>query len=503
MNDYFLTILIFSPLLGMIILAVMPKDMASSIKTVGFFATLLPVTLALIAFFRFDKGSGELQFTELVPWIQLGNPAWGSGQLTIHYALGLNGLSMTLILLTTIIAALAAAASIYIKKEWKGYFMLFLLLEVGMIGLFAAQNLLLFFVFFEMTIVPMFFLIGKWGYNEREKAANSYLIYNGLGSAVMLIVFAALFVQTGTMNIQEMPQAIQLALEDGNISSGFLYGSMIALLIAFGVKLPIFPLHSWMLRVHAQAPVPVVMIHSGILLKIGAYGLINFCIGFFPEQFSAVAYGVAVLGLINLLYGAFVAFTQTDFRLVLAYSSISHMGIVLLGLAAFNAAGMQGAIFQVISHGFISALLFFLVGVLLERTGTTRFRHLGGLAKSMPLASGFLLAGALALLGLPGMSGFVSEFMAFLGLFEEQPTLGALGVLGIILTVVYVLRAVLSITFGEMKGSFRSVEDIRPLEFLPAAVMLGFIILIGVYPAILADSLQMTLETILVRMGVN
>ncbi|HEU5139669.1 MAG TPA: proton-conducting transporter membrane subunit, partial [Bacillales bacterium] len=236
-------------------------------------------------------------------------------------------------------------------------------------------------------------------------------------------------------------------------------------------------------------------------LKIGAYGLIRFCMGFFPKEFAEFDYGLAVLGLINLLYGAFIAFRQSDFKLVLAYSSISHMGIVLLGLAALNTAGLQGAVFQVISHGLISALLFFMVGIFYERTQTTELRHISGLAKSMPKTSGFLLAAGLASLGLPGMSGFISEFMAFLGLFERLPVLAAIGTLGIIITAVYVLRAVMKMTFGKTKEAHLSVDDLRSVELLPAAVMIGFIILIGVYPAVLANSLHLAIDSVLVGIG--
>ena len=264
-------------------------------------------------------------------------------------------------------ATLAAIASIYIKKEWKGYFILFLLLEVGMLGVFAAENLVLFFLFFEITLVPTFFLIGKWGYFEKEKAAFSFLIYNGIGSAILLIVIIVLFAKTGTSNMSIL--AALMASDSPQLLSAFSdplkMGLFIALLIAFGVKLPIFPLHTWMVRVHVQAPTPIVMIHSGILLKIGAYGLIRIILGIFPEQFRELAGFIALLGVINLLYGAFLAFVQDDFKMVLAYSSISHMGIVLIGLGALNEAGIQGAIFQVVSHGLISALLFFLSGCLL------------------------------------------------------------------------------------------------------------------------------------------
>ncbi|HET7521787.1 MAG TPA: NADH-quinone oxidoreductase subunit M [Bacillales bacterium] len=499
-DPYFLSILIFSPLLGILVLAVTPKDMEGSLKTVGFLATLLPLALAGIAYVQFDENVSGLQFATSAPWIEVGNPAYSG--LVVHYALGVDGLSLLLILLTAVIASLAAAASVKITTGVKGYYMLFLLLEIGMLGVFASQNLLLFFSFFEMTLVPTYFLIRKWGYKEKRKAANTFLIYNGLGSAVMLIAFIVLFAETGTMNIAELQEVAFSELQDSILQyTPVRYGLLFALIAAFGVKLPIFPLHSWMLRVHAEAPVPTVMVHSGILLKIGAYGLIRFGLGIFPVAFADFAYGIAVLGLINLLYGALVAFKQDNFKLVLAYSSVSHMGIVLLGLAAVNASGLQGAVFQVISHGFISALLFFLVGVFYERTKTTDIRHITGLARPMPLASGFLLAGGLASLGLPGMSGFISEFMAFLGLFAHLPVLAAIGTLGILLTAVYVLRAIMNMTYGRTKESLASVLDLRPAEAVQAAIMTGFIILIGVWPSVLANSLQMAVDAILVGIG--
>jgi NADH-quinone oxidoreductase subunit M len=271
--------------------------------------------------------------------------------------------------------------------------------------------------------------------------------------------------------------------------------------VAFGVKLPIFPLHSWMLRVHVQAPPSVVMIHSGILLKIGAFGLIRFGMGIFPEQFKTLGLLLAILGVINLLYGAFLAFIQKDFKMVLAYSSISHMGIVLIGLGALNEAGIQGAIFQVVSHGLISAFLFFLVAVFYERTGTTLIENLGGIAKGMPLAAGFLLAGAMASLGLPGMSGFVSEFMAFLGLFKEMPVLAAIGTLGIIMTAVYLLRAVLGLTFGKSHREFVGITDLKSVEWVPVITLMALIVLIGVFPSVLSGPLQKTVEAIMLGLG--
>ncbi|MEC1520654.1 NADH-quinone oxidoreductase subunit M [Neobacillus niacini] len=498
--SFVLSLLVFSPLLGIVVLAFMPKTEEKTIKIVGFLATLPALVIAIGLYLHYLAGKKLSDFDVAKDWITFGGLQGAeAGFWKVNYELGVDGFTMLLVALTAVVATLAAIASIYIKKEWKGYFMLFLLLEIGMLGVFTAENLVLFFLFFEITLIPTFFLIGKWGYFEKEKAAYSFLIYNGLGSAVLLIVIMILFSKTGTTNIDMLTQIVS----DPNVpmTSGLKLGLLIALLVAFGVKLPIFPLHSWMLRVHVQAPPSIVMIHSGILLKIGAYGLIRFGMGIFPEQFESLAVLLAILGVVNLLYGAFLAFIQTDFKMVLAYSSISHMGIVLIGLAALNEAGVQGAIFQVVSHGLISALLFFLVGAFYERTDTSLMENLGGMAKGMPIASGFLLAGALASLGLPGMSGFVSEFMAFLGLFEEMPWIAAVGCIGIIMTAVYLLRAVLGITYGQSHRDFTGVLDLKGVEFIPVVVLIALIVLIGVVPSVLSSPLQATLETIMLGLG--
>ncbi|WML29788.1 NADH-quinone oxidoreductase subunit M [Neobacillus sp. OS1-32] len=495
-----LSLLVFSPLVGIIVLAILPKSQEIAIKAVGFLATLPPLALSLAVYAHYLAGKSLSDFSVSVPWIQFRGLQPDEPAYAVNYELAISGFQLLLVVLTSVVSTLAAlGACRFIKKEWKGYFMLFLLLVTGMLGVFTAENMVLFFIFFEVTLIPTFFLIGKWGYFEKEKAAFSFLIYNGFGSAVLLIVIMILLEKTGTTNIVMLKEII--ADPSVGLSADFKLGLFIALLIAFGVKLPIFPLHSWMLRVHVQAPPSVVMIHSGILLKIGAYGLIRFGMGIFPDQFKQLAVLLAILGVINLLYGAFLAFIQTDFKMVLAYSSISHMGIVLMGLAAMNEAGIQGAIFQVVSHGLISALLFFLVGVLYERTETSLIGNLGGLAKGMPLTAGFLLAAAMASLGLPGMSGFVSEFMAFLGLFKVEPWIAAVGSIGIIMTAVYLLRAVLGMTFGKAFRDFDGVLDLRGLELVPVLVLMLLIVLIGVYPSVLSSPLQATLETIMLGLG--
>ncbi|OAT71688.1 NADH-quinone oxidoreductase subunit M [Parageobacillus thermoglucosidasius] len=505
-GPYFLSLLVFSPLLGILLLAFAPKTQERTIKWLGFLSTLPSLILSLFAFFQYLRGYRLEHLAEKRDWVRFADfPFLTESTFVVRYELNIDGLSLVMIVLASLLAALAAIASIHIKKEWKGYFMLFLLLEIGMLGVFAAGNMVLFFIFLEITLVAMFFLIGKWGGFARERAAYSYLLYNGVGSAILLIVIAVLFARAGTSNMELLKEMLHNPAARAQliapISDGLRLSLFIALLIAFGIKLPIVPFHRWILRVHVQAPPAIVMLHAGVLLKIGAYGLIRFGIGLFPDQFRDFSLLIAILGVVNLLYGAFLAFLQDDFKMVLAYSSVSHMGIVLIGLGALNEAGMQGAIFQAVSHGFISALLFLLVGILYERTNTTELSRLGGMAKVMPLTAGSLLAGAMASLGLPGMSGFVSEFTAFLGLFQTTPIVAAVGTLGIIMTAVYLLRAVLNMTFGASKRGDAQALDMSVTEAIPVFVLLALIIMVGVYPRILAEPLQAAIEMIMNGLG--
>ncbi|WP_430477040.1 NADH-quinone oxidoreductase subunit M [Bacillus cereus] len=499
MNDLLLTFFIFSPLLGILLLILTPKKESRTVRALGLFGTALPFGIAIVLACTYASGKSLSLFDEKVKWIKFGDfAAVDKRWFSIYYELGIDGLSLVMMVLTALLAMLAAIAAFSIQRNLKAFYMLLLMLEIGMLGVFAAQNLMLFFIFFEITLPPMFLLIGKWGKLSSEKAAYSYLIYNGIGSAILLIVFSILFAKTGTTNILELKEILTNVGSGGaTIPSSLQFGLFLSIMIAFAIKLPVFPLHRWMVNVHIEAHPAVVMLHAGVLLKIGAYGMIRFGKGLFPEYFSEFATLIAILGVINLLYGAFLALIQTDFRKVLAYSSISHMGIVLMGLAALNAPGTQGALFQVVSHGLIAALLFFLLGVIEQRFGTSDITALGGLAKSVPVLSGFFLAGGMASLGLPGMSGFVSEFLAFLGLFQEEPVIAAVGVLGIILTAVYVLRATLQVTFG--KKEWEAKSDIHGWEYVPVLLLICCIITIGVMPEILGDPLRNTLETLGVK----
>lgn len=501
-----LTLLTFSPLIGVLFLLFVDRGNERRLKAIGMMATLIPLVGALSLYTNFQTGQEGVQFKEEVNWItftvigSMGQPI----EFPITYSMGVDGLSMPLLVMTAIVTTLAAVASMYIKRNWKSYFISLLILEVGLLGVFAARDLFLFFIFFEIVLVATFLLVGKWGYVNREQAANQFLIYNGIGSGVMLLAFISIWFIFGTMQYDELiERAVQLTEQLSAMTemNWLVLGTFVAILVAFGIKLPFFPFHTWMLKVHVEAPPPVVMLHSGVMLKMGAYGLIRFGVELFPGYVTDLAFFIGVLGVVNILYGAVLAFVQTDLKRVIAYSSISHMGIILLGIAALNVTGLQGAVFQMVSHGFISALLFFFIAALTERTGTTLIPELGGLAKSAPVLCGIFLAAGMATLGLPGMSGFISEFLAFLGIFETQPVLGVLGVLGMILAALYMLRAVLGTTFGPVKERWQSLKDTRPVEAVPMLVLLGFIVLIGVYPAVLNDPLHVTLESIVARMG--
>ncbi|WNR44657.1 complex I subunit 4 family protein [Paenibacillus roseipurpureus] len=520
-----LSMIAFSPLLGVLVLLFLRGDKGRLIKTVGIVTTLIPLFLAAWLYVDYNYQGDPLQYKESLDWIKVPLNHEGIQQITkfffeFKYSLAVDGISLPLVFLTALISTMAALASVYIKKRWKTYFILFLLLETGMFGVFLAQDLFLFFLFFEITLVPMFFLIGIWGYMNREQAANRFLLYNGLGSAIMLIAFLILVATAGfnqdpsqteaiiyysgdihtiAHNLLQAPEAyVNQANTPFFMSQAMKWTVFILLLVAFGIKLPIFPFHTWMLKVHTEAPPAVVMIHSGILLKMGAYGLIRFGILFFPAEAQQWAWVLALLGVINIVYGALLAMVQKDFKLVLAYSSISHMGIVLLGLAAFNISGLQGAVFQLISHGLISALMFLLVGSIYERTETTQLDRLGGLARNIPFISGILLIGGMASLGLPGLSGFISEFLAFLGLFENHRVYAIIGTLGIILAAVYVLRGVLNITFGPKQPSLlqQGMRDARFIEAVPMITLVAFILLLGVYPSVLSQPLQQTIGSL-------
>lgn len=502
--------LIVSPLLGILVLALLPKDGRAALRWTGFAATLVPLVVALGMMGRFDADAQEMQFSGAAPWFTIPLPDMVGGDgFVFRYTVGVDGLSMALILLTVIVSCVVAWGSVHLTERLKGFLMLLLLLETALLGTFVSLNLLQFFLFFELVIVAMYFLISQFGFVERERAGLVFLLYNGIGSLVLLLALLTMLAFTGTLDWHELQEQLQAWAEDETFAAmtglgeAFRWGLLLAVLAAFVVKLPVVPLHTWMIRVNREAHPLVVMLESGLVLKLGGYGMLRLGFGLFPDLMAQLATALAVLGLVNLFYGGFLALVQQDLRSVLAYASVSHMGIVLLGLAAMNASGLQGVVFQMVSHGLLSPLLFYILLIILVRTGTDRLRDLSGLIRVMPVLSGLFLAAAMGYLGLPTMSGFVSEFLAFHGLFHRFPALAAVGVLGMVLTAAYMLRAMQGMTFGPLVERLENgdVRDVRAVESVPAMTLLALVFVIGIVPSLLGDPLQGTLQTILLRLG--
>jgi NADH-quinone oxidoreductase subunit M len=386
-------------------------------------------------------------------------------------------------------------ASWDVRGNLKQYFAILFVAEVGMLGVFAAQDLILFYVFFEITLIPMYLLVGIWGDENRRPAAIKFFIYTFLGSTIMLAGFLAFGILAGSYSMEAL-----------NAGGGLSRAAQVAIAapILFGllVKVPAVPLHSWLLDVYVSSPTSTNVVLSGVLPKLGTYGLIKIAIPLLPQGVEPFLPYLAVLGVVNILYGAFVAFLQPDLKALVAYSSISSLGYILLGAASGNAVGLNGAVFQQVSHGLYSALLFVLVGVIAARTGTRRISELGGLVTRMPWAGGLLALGALAAMGVPGLAVFVSEFMSVMGGYETFPVQGVLAALGIIFSAMYLLYMLARVIFGPIeRPAYGEAVDAGPVEMaavVPLAVML---LVLGIFPALLISVQRPAVEAVLGAIG--
>ena len=488
-----LTLMIFVPLIGMVVVLCLPRNSEETIKRTALVFTLIPLILGVILLAGYDRGSEGHQYAVDVVWIEAFN---------IHYHIGIDGLSVTLLLLTVLLGPICVIASWRnIEKGIKAYMALFLLLETGMIGFFAALDLFLFYVFFELTLLPMYFLIGIWGGPRREYAAIKFFLYTLFGSVLMLIAMIAVYLKGETFDI---PTLITLAQQDGHALANpvFQIWVFLGFFIGFAVKVPIFPFHTWLPDAHVEAPTAISVILAAILLKMGTYGLIrvNFAMlpegmAFFTDPSYAEAlgrsatwgYGLAILGFINIVYGSFCALAQTDFKKLVAYSSIGHMGFVILGLAARNESGVTGAILQMFNHGVISAMLFLLVGVVYDRAHHREINGFGGLGSKMPIYTGITTLAFMASLGLPGLSGFVGEALALLGAYSKYQVLTILSTIGIVVGAAYFLWTLQRVFLGKLNPKYEGISEINGREIL-TLVPLGILtIVFGVYPSLLIN----------------
>ncbi len=472
-----LTALILFPLIAALPLPVLPDKSGKTVRWYTLGVALIEFAAILYIFSEFyDFQSPGFQLVESFSWIP---------QIGLNWSLAVDGLSLPLIILSGLITTLAILASWKVTNKPRLFYALMLVMYSAQIGVFAAQDMLLFFLMWELELVPVYLLIANWGGQKRLYAATKFILYTAAASIFILVAALAMafYGDTVTFNITE------LGLKD--YSFGFQLLMYAALLIAFGVKLPIFPLHTWLPDAHSEAPAPVSMILAGVLLKMAGYGLIRFNIELFPEAHTSFAPALAVLGVVNIIYASLTAFGQTNLKRRMAYSSVAHMGFVLLGLASFTTLGMSGAMLQMVSHGLIAAALFFLSGVTYERTHTLMMDKLGGMGQQMPTVFALFTAASMASLALPGMSGFVSELTVFLGLTSSdaystsfKTVVVILAAVGVILTPIYLLSMLREVFYGLKNPNLVNLNltDAKPREAFIALCLLVPIIAIGVYP---------------------
>jgi NADH-quinone oxidoreductase subunit M len=499
LNIGILSWITFLPVLGMVIVLLLPKEKDKLVKWTSLAIAFVQIVLCAVLWNYFDPSLAGInkpetfQFVEQFRWIDVSGFAW-TNRIIIEYFMGVDGLSVPMIMLTAIVSFIALLSSFSINKSVKGYFALFLLLDTGMMGTFVSLDFFLFFVFWELMLLPMYFLIGIWGGPRRIYAAIKFFLYTLFGSAFILLVMLALYFSSKDTVTGAHTFNLLSLMNPANMLPGSLLGgalttarllAYVALFIGFAIKVPIFPFHTWLPDAHVEAPTPISVILAGVLLKMGTYGMLRISYGIFPEAMVYFAYALAAFGMVNIVYGSLCAMAQKDFKKLIAYSSIAHMGYVVLGMASLTTQGITGAIFQMFNHGTITAMLFLIVGVVYDRAHTRNVDDFGGLANKMPKYFGIVIIAFFASMGLPGLSGFVSEALAFLGAFSVPSFryITIVSTLGIVLTAAYMLWTLQRMFFGDLPKKWESFTDLSPRELgtlIPLAVI---VIFLGVYPS--------------------
>src|SRR3954464_7020480 len=491
MNFPILTTLIALPVAGAILLLLVKGDedrSAPLLRNIALMVSLLVFAETLLLWTRFNAGSSDFQFVERHAWI----PAFG-----IEYFVGVDGISLLLLVLTAFLTPLALLGSWdSVHKQTRAFCIFVLLLESAMLGVFIALDLFLFYIFWDAMLVPMYFLIGIWGYERRIYAAIKFILYTMAGSVLMLLAILGLafihYTSTGAYSFDI------LKLYALTITPHQQFWFFLAFALAFAVKVPLFPFHTWLPDAHVEAPTAGSVILAGVMLKMGTYGLVRFAFPLFPEAAVYFAPALAVLAVIGIVYGALVAMVQPDMKKLVAYSSVSHLGFVVLGIAAMNTQGVSGAVYQMLSHGISTGGLFLIVGMLSDRRHTRQIAEYGGLKKVTPrLVAAFLIV-TLASIGLPGLNGFVGEFLILLGAFRWDPRLAAFAATGVILSATYMLWMFQRVNYGPVSNDKNAtLPDLRPREWAVIVPIIAVAILMGVFPNLFLRPIEPSVERML------
>ncbi len=476
---YLLSIITFLPLLGVLGIVLIKDD--GSRKIIALVTTVITFLVSLLLWVQWDSSVAGMQFLEDVAWFP---------EVDIRYTMGVDGISLFLVLLTTLLMPIAIYFSnLYVHDQVGPYLVLMLILETAMIGVFLALDLILFFVFFEFSLIPMYFLIGRWGSANRIYAALKFFLYTFAGSTIMLVAILAVYFSTGTFSILE--------LQNAQIVGALQTWGFLAFALAFAIKVPIFPFHTWLPDAHVQAPTAGSIILAGVLLKMGTYGYLRFAVPIFPEAAARFGPWIAVLAIIGILYGALVALVQKDFKSLVAYSSVAHLGYVMLGVVALNLQGVSGAVLQMVNHGLSTGALFLMVGMLYERRHTRMLDDFGGLWKSIPLYSSFLLVVIMSSVGLPGLNGFVGEFTILLGMYLQNPIFAIVAALGVILAAWYLLVAFRKVAQGPLTNPANEASRLPDLRVGEIAMLVPLVVLffvIGLFPNLFLEKINPSVE---------
>ncbi|MDA0988643.1 MAG: NADH-quinone oxidoreductase subunit M [Chloroflexi bacterium] len=493
-DSYVLMALVAIPFVWGVLLAFLPRERLQHIRLTSAAVALVVLGLTAYVFLAYDSSLGGYQLIREFQWLD---------SLGVTLSLGVDGISVPMVLLTGVVMFTGVLISWNIEYRAKEFFVLFFLLVAGVFGVFVSLDLFFFFFFYEMAVMPMYLLIGVWGSSSdfgsflrpKEYGAMKLMLYLVAGSVLVWVALIAVFVEGG------MGTFSLLALEDVTFSENFQRIFFPLFMIGFGVLAGLWPFHSWSPDGHVAAPTSVSMLHAGVLMKLGAYGIIRIGIDLLPQGAEDWMPVLIILGAVNVIYGAVSAMGQRDLKYVVGYSSVSHMGYVFMGFATLNSIGMSGAVLQMFSHGIMTALMFALVGVIYSRTHVRDIGVLEGLTKRIGLTAAFFVVAGLTSLGLPGLSGFVAELMVFIGVFRDYPVLGMLGIIGAAITAVYILRLLAKVFFGPLDPRWEHVTDATRLEGFSMAILVAFLLVVGLYPRPWMDMINSGVAPILQRVA--